>query len=697
MERQSEPMEEVLAEKAYAAERGLALQRVLIVFAGWCCYPLMDKTGTVPWLAYLLLSLSTVYAMGVALLKPRARRRSLPSTTATVVSDAAFVMLWLYATGGIHSPYMPVLMLGVIAVGIRLTPRDTLLAIAAFAGGYAVLLWVMGQLGDNLILAALRIFYICMSGLMGWLVSGLVLEQLVAKVELQKRLKMEERLSSSEAALAEAQAIAQTGSWNWEFATDQHTWSAELYRIMGRTPGEPVRHEDFLQGMHAEEQPLLHAALGQARADQEAFHGEYRLVRPSGELRWVHLKGKVVKDGLGQPVRMSGTLQDITERKEMERRLMVADRMAALGTLAGGIAHEINNPLTYITTNLAFLEENLSTSAAKQNPALEELRGAVSDAREGANRVRHIVRDLKAFSRVDESRPQPVDVRKGLEFSFNVAAPEIRARAQLVRDFQEVPLVLGDETRLGQVFLNLLVNAAQAIPEGNPEAHSITVRTRRGEPGQVVVEISDTGGGIPPANLERIFEPFFTTKPAGVGTGLGLSICHGIVTSLGGRISVQSAVGRGTTFTVTLPATEAAQVVAPQAAPVVASPQRARVLIVDDEPMVAASLSRPLRAEYRVTTATGPEALRRVLEGEDFDVIVCDLAMPDISGMDLHARLKEQRHALADRMIFLTGGAFTQKAEEFLAQTRYWLEKPVDLATLRKLLQEVVEQAQLIQ
>jgi PAS domain S-box-containing protein len=691
MEQVAEPLEGALAERAYAAERGLALLRVLIIAAGWLTFPWLDPTRMVPWLGYLLLGVSTLYALGVYLLKKP--DQALSSATTTTLSDAIIMMLWLYATGGVQSPYVVLLTLGVITVGIRFTPRDTFIATVLFASGYSTVAFLMGQFETHLVVTLINLFYICVGGMVGRLVAGLVMEQLVAKVELQKRLRMEERLSSSEAALAEAQAIAHTGSWNWEFATDQHTWSTELYRIMGRAPGEPARHDAFLQSIHPEEQPSLQLALTQARADRQPFHGEYRLVRPSGEVRQVHLKGEVVADASGQPVRMSGTLQDITERKVMEKRLMVADRMAALGTLAGGIAHEINNPLTFITTNLAFLEEHLGAPASTQAIELEELQGAVSDAREGANRVRNIVRDLKAFSRVDEARSQPVDVRRGLEFSINVAAQEIRARAQLVKEFEEVPLVLGDETRLGQVFLNLLVNAAQAIPDGRPDAHTVTVRTRVGEAGVVVVEISDTGTGIPPENLEHIFDPFFTTKPAGVGTGLGLSICHGIITSLGGKISVQSEVGRGTTFTVALPATEALPSAPPEEAPVPESSMRARILIIDDEPMVAASLSRPLRTEYDVTTSNGPEALRQLLAGEDFAVIVCDLAMPDISGMDLYAQLKERRPSLADRMIFLTGGAFTPKAQDFLDRARYWLEKPVDLNSLRNLIQEVMTQA----
>jgi PAS domain S-box-containing protein len=682
-------MGSALAEKVYAAERGLAQLRLVVVISGWISLPLLDPTGMVPWLAYLLLGLAGVYGAYVYLLEPYRKHPLFLMSFSTAVSDAVFTMLWLYATGGVHSPYFVIIVVVVIAVGIRFTPRETFAAAGVFAVAYLSLVLLLGQLAGNEVVVLIRVLYILTCGLLGVLIARHVLEQLTAKLELEKRLQTEERLAGSERALAEAQAIAHVGSWNWDLAADRHTWSAELYRIMGREPGGAASLEAFLESLTPEDRPTFQQAAARLRANAQPSHGEYRLLRPSGEVRQVHIKGHVVVDARGQPVRMSCTVQDITERKALERRLMVADRMAALGTLAGGIAHEINNPLTFITTNLAYLEESLGSRAARQLPHLDELKRAMVDAREGASRVRNIVKELKSFSRVDEARHRPIDVHRGLEFSLNIAAQEIRQRARLVRDYGQVPAVLADETRLGQVFLNLLVNAAQAIPEGRPESNTLTVRTRVEEPRQVVVEVSDTGVGMTPQVLERIFDPFFTTKPAGVGTGLGLSICHSLVVSFGGRISVRSQPGQGTTFTVVLPATDE-PLAEPQEVAAPPAPLRGRILLIDDEPMVAASLGRALKADHDVSTCSGTQALERLLAGEEFDVLVCDLGMPDISGMDLHARLREQRPALAERMIFLTGGAFTPKAQEFIAQTRHWLEKPVDLPALRTLLQEVL-------
>jgi signal transduction histidine kinase len=182
------------------------------------------------------------------------------------------------------------------------------------------------------------------------------------------------------------------------------------------------------------------------------------------------------------------------------------------------------------------------------------VREAVQETLTGSHRVSEIVRDLKTFSRGDEERRGPVDVHAVLDLCASMARSEIRHRARLVREYGSLPPVQANETRLGQVFLNLIVNAAQAIPEGSDvKDHEIRVTTWRDETGWAVIAVKDTGSGISPENLGRLFSPFFTTKPAGVGTGLGLSICHGIITGMGGRITVESELGRGTVFRVFLP------------------------------------------------------------------------------------------------------------------------------------------------
>jgi len=271
-----------------------------------------------------------------------------------------------------------------------------------------------------------------------------------------------------------------------------------------------------------------------------------------------------LRDAAGQITGTIGVALDITERKRMESKLIQAERLASMGTLAAGVAHEINNPLTYVMANIGFVSERLpklvtGDSAPEIAAQLEELTTALAEAQEGAIRVRQIVRDLKILARGDEERFGPVDVRGVLESSISMVANQIRMKATLVRELGEVPMVEASESRLGQVFLNLLVNAAQAIPEGDVAKNEIRVRTRTDDNGRAVVTVSDTGAGIPAEVMNRIFDPFFTTKAVGVGTGLGLFICHGIVKALGGEIAVDSVPGQGTAFRVILPAARSAQ------------------------------------------------------------------------------------------------------------------------------------------
>ncbi|MBN1205469.1 MAG: PAS domain-containing protein [Myxococcaceae bacterium] len=257
-------------------------------------------------------------------------------------------------------------------------------------------------------------------------------------------------------------------------------------------------------------------------------------------------------------------VQDITRQKGLEQHLLESDRLAALGTLAAGVAHEVNNPLSYVSSNLNFIAEGmaeilrlLEETGRAPDPdwlkrSVKECAEALSEAQEGTGRIRRVVADLKTFGRGEDPSEGAANVVRALEGAISIARPELRFRARLVKQLGEVPRVRGSESRLGQVFLNLLINAAQAIPEGAPDKNRVEVRLRE-EEGRVVVEIEDTGAGIPPEVRERIFDPFFSTKPSGIGTGLGLSICHGIVTSLGGEISVESTVGQGSCFRIRLP------------------------------------------------------------------------------------------------------------------------------------------------
>jgi CheY-like chemotaxis protein len=291
-----------------------------------------------------------------------------------------------------------------------------------------------------------------------------------------------------------------------------------------------------------------------------------------------------------------------------------------------------------------------------------------------------------------------VELTQVLDSATRMAWNEVRHRAHLVREYGELPRVQGSEARLGQVFLNLVVNAAQAIPEGHADEHEIRISARTLASEQVVVEVRDTGSGIPASIMGRIFDPFFTTKPPGIGSGLGLSICHRIVAGMGGQIEVESQPARGTVFRVTLPAAESDANVSASAkpgsslsgaprTPLAVGETRGRVLVIDDDPAMAKVIQLLLGDYHDVEVFTSARrALARLHDGERYDAIVCDVMMPEMSGVDFHAELAEHEPDLASGIIFLTGGAFTLRAREFLDRIpNPCLEKPFDFENLRAL------------
>jgi PAS domain S-box-containing protein len=379
--------------------------------------------------------------------------------------------------------------------------------------------------------------------------------------------------------------------------------------------------------------------------------------------------------------------RDVTAQVRAQEQLLVSDRMASVGSLAAAVAHEINNPLAAVSGNLELAAKAIDVSYLDGVELdLGEIKDELDEARSAADRVRSIVRDLRIFSRGEDDERGPVDVHRLLESSLRIAGNEIRHRARVVTEYGIIPSVLANESRLSQVFLNLIVNAAQAIPDGHADTNQILVRTYiDSATDQVVIAVTDTGAGMSPESLRKLFRPFFTTKAAGAGTGLGLAICQRIVTGFGGEIRVESTLGKGTTFRVYLPPTSAEPRLSQR---VVAAPPAARrgnILVVDDERMIGKMTQRFLSPEHDVSVLTSAEeALRRVSAGERFDVILCDMMMPTMTGTELHSALVSVAPDQAERMIFLTGGAFTSQTRAFLDDVpNPRLEKPFQLETLR--------------
>ena len=307
----------------------------------------------------------------------------------------------------------------------------------------------------------------------------------------------------------------------------------------------------------------FYEAIWQRIIRGEVYAGAFPGKRKDGTLFDQELTVWPVQNRDREIVHIVGLRRDVTEKVRTEQALRISERMASVGTLAAGIGHEINNPLTYVLISLRFAHAELKQNAlADSAPVLDALERAI----EGAERVSAIVKELRVFSRPDDRTLSVIDPRAVLDSALRMVDNDIRHRAQLVRDFRAVPEVLGNDARLSQVFLNLLVNAVQALESGERERNEITVRTSTDEQGFAVIEISDTGVGIAPQHLNKIFDPFFTTKPVGLGTGIGLSVCHGIVKSMAGMIAVDSKLGQGSVFRVRLP--NAAQSASVASAPV---------------------------------------------------------------------------------------------------------------------------------
>ncbi|MDP9002281.1 MAG: ATP-binding protein, partial [Myxococcota bacterium] len=460
------------------------------------------------------------------------------------------------------------------------------------------------------------------------------------------------------------------------------------------TTADEVIGRPFQDLIHPDDRRAVAARIGfdEGEANEPPKARRVRLLRSDGQVRTI--------EKLSIPILFEAALAtasiatDVTERDEARERLLLADRLAAIGTLAAGAAHEINNPLTYAMINtdhvlrqlrIVVSEKRSTVNEVDLTEHLPQLIESLVQAVDGMTRIREIVRNLMTFSRGTVESRSLVDVRSVVESSIQMALHEVVHRARLVRDLGEVPPVEANEARLGQVFLNLIVNAAQAIPEGDTTKHEVRIATRTDEAGNAVIEVGDTGVGINPDVLPRIFDPFFTSKGPGQGVGLGLSISLGTVKALGGDIHVSSEPHRGTIFRVVLPSAKGWR--AAHAAPTSEdeAAERKKVLVVDDDRLVGEALGRALASIANVEVTTDARsAIDRLASGERWDVILCDLLMPGTAGMDLYREALRVAPDAVACIVFMTAGAFTSRARAFLEGVHNpCLEKPLDMAKLR--------------
>jgi PAS domain S-box-containing protein len=421
-----------------------------------------------------------------------------------------------------------------------------------------------------------------------------------------KRKRVEEALRESEERFRRAIHATEDGLWEWDMQTNQEFFAPRWCEIIGYSFDDsefPHTFKTWAERIHPNDYDRVMGALNNHLKNGAKYDVDYRHRHKSGEYRWQNSKGQAVFDESGKPIKMVGCISDITKRKQAEEeltknmlqladmnrrlqenqiQLIQSEKMASFGQLAAGVAHEINNPVGFVMSNLGTLKGYVAIfkklldgydrlvgamregNTPQQEAILkeieiihseEELAYILKDVDEllresynGTERVKDIVQNLKSFVRLDEAKMIEADINDGIEVTLKVIWNELKYKCQVHKKLEPLPLIRCYPSQINQVLLNLLVNAAQAIAEKG----DIFIETRAMDK-EIVIRIADTGQGIAPEHLPKIFMPFFTTKPAGKGTGLGLSISQGIIQKHHGFIQAESEPGKGTTFTIHLP------------------------------------------------------------------------------------------------------------------------------------------------
>jgi PAS domain S-box-containing protein len=450
----------------------------------------------------------------------------------------------------------------------------------------------------------------------------------------------------------------------------------------------PIDVRAFFLPMDA---PRLERQTAELTPDGNAAHAEYRLRAEDG--REIVLETSAIGVGFDEVRAVLWLGQDVTQRRLLEGKLMQTDRLSALGTLAAGMAHAINNPLSYTLLNLEHVARRMRSLAAGQD-YYAEARVRLAEAHDGADRVAKVVRQMRTLSRSRTSPPAPVDLRAVLENVLAMIGNEIRYRGQLATRFDPAPKVFAREGELEQAFLGLLLYVARSRPEETSQARELVLFVGSEPGGSALVTVYDDGPPLDPEMRARLLDPF----ASGETVGLGLAMCNSIFTALGGRMDVESSPELGTTFSVVLPASGADAAQDSQKHPSSPPPpsgtveSRLRVLVIDDDPGVASTLRAMLEAHHEVTSVeSAREGLRLLLGADRFDIAFCDLVMPEVSGIDLYCALELNRPEATASIVFMTGGVFTPEAERFLARVpNRRIEKPFSLVRVDQLLVEAM-------
>ncbi|HEX6434577.1 MAG TPA: PAS domain S-box protein, partial [Gemmatimonadales bacterium] len=519
------------------------------------------------------------------------------------------------------------------------------------------------------------------------------------KRDVTERRFAEQALAQSQERLQLALRAARMGTWHWDLTTGALNWDEGLNQLHGLLPSQPVtRHEHFLERVHPDDREFVRAELQRAIENSSELDCEYRVVQPSGRVRWHADQGRVARDSGGTPLYMTGVCLDVTDRRLMEERLRQAQRMDSVGQLAGGIAHEANNMMSVVL--------GCADYVLQRTDLPEPVRQDVEQIWRAAKRTAGVTQQLLAFSRRQMLQPQILDLNttvRGLEPILARALGESRG----VRMHLSPTLgrVRADPGQLEQVLINLTLNARDAMPDGGrltietmnvvlDEAYVGAKTIETLEPGEyAALVVTDTGHGMDRATLSRIFEPFFTTKGVGQGTGLGLSTVYGIVKQSGGFIWAYSEPGLGTTFKLYFPLVPTAPEVAEAQVPTPSGRPEEVVLVVEDEPMVRSIMARTLRdCGYSVLEAGDGGAALKLMEADNRSVslVVADVVMPEMGGREMAFRMAQRWPEVP--VLFTSGYTGLEVVRRgLLDEGREFLQKPLAPEALARKVREMVD------
>ncbi|MEW6775107.1 MAG: PAS domain-containing protein [Bdellovibrionota bacterium] len=518
--------------------------------------------------------------------------------------------------------------------------------------------------------------------------------------------RTQQALFESENHLKKAQEVAHLGSWEMDLLEPENleknplAWSDETFRIWGYGPDEIESTCGFVtESLHPEDREAAWAAVRKSVQDRKPYSSEYRIRRRDGAWRTIVEHGDVIADpATGRLLRLFGTVQDVTEQRDLEGRFLHAQKMEAVGRLTGGVAHDFNNLLTVITGYATVLERLLPEGARGRAECAEILRAS--------SRASDLTRQLLAFSRKQVLQPKPLslnDTVRGLDKMLHrLVGEDVKVE---LRPAAELPVTYADPGQIEQVILNLVVNARDAMPgggeltieTGNVVLGEESIQGEEGTPAGPYVQllVRDTGCGMDRETLSRIFEPFYTTKKAGKGTGLGLSTVYGIVKQSGGRIAVESDIGKGTAFKIYLPCYESSASVAENGKLPAAGPSTGRetILVVEDDPMVRRLVKEALREMgYNVLAPETSEEIFTLAEryNQKIDLLLTDVILPRTNGRAVAERLQELRPGL--RVLYMSGYTDDILAPHgILEKGIHYLSKPFTPDSLGRKIREVLE------